>query len=223
VAVIHRAYTFDPLAFHQDLQAKLVVDNQLRLEILRDLAISISAHPTETIQQVLIYLEFDSEWFDTDEEDVSYTDKWYVLALAEKLSPAPSLSHRCQVSFRVLEDVLPFLGWSPDEIKLLVYGERLHRILELFGHPLFVAEFRCINSYGGWLSTEIAAQLLSHLLLMEDFFPSAALEVRKDIKDLAGWWSRSPADLLSQAYTDAREMLETALARKQALYLLLDS
>ncbi|GEM_PF-2082444 len=219
MALIHAAYTFDAQGFHRELEAKLIVNNQLRLEVLYDLAASVVAAPSATTQEILDLLRLDAELLEPPtEEDVSYTDAWYMIVLADKLTPAPSLSHRCLVSHLVLQYGLPLLGWSADEIRLLLSGEPMHRLIEAFGHPLFVAEFWC-NEYGGWLSIERAAPLLSRLLLVENFFPSPLLEARKEITDLAGWWSRSPAELLSQAYADAREMLETSLARKQSLFL----
>lgn len=224
MARIQTAYTFDPGSFHRKLEAKLVTNNQLRLEVLHDLAAAIVANSKEVTQEVLEFLRFDPEWLETqEEEEVSYVDRWYVIALADQLTPAPSLSNRCPVSHLVLQYVLPLLGWSREEWRLLLYGAPLQTLLETSGNTLFITELWVINQYGGWLSLEMIAKLLSHLLLAEDFFPSAVLEAKKEITDLAGWWSRSPAELLSQAYADAREMLETALARNQALYLLLDT
>ncbi len=221
---IQTAYTFDPTSFHRELEAKLVVGNQLRLEALHDLAAAIAANPKKETQEVLELLRFDPEWLETPEEEgVSYVDRWYVIALADHLIPAPSLSHRCPVSHLVLQYVLPLLGWSREEWRMLLYGAPLQTLLEASGNALFITELWVVNQYGGWLSLEMVAKLFSHLLLVEDFFPSPLLEAQKEITDLAGWWSRSPVELLNQAYADAHEMLETALARKQALYLLLDN
>jgi hypothetical protein len=223
VGRIQTAYTFDPISFHRELEAKLVVDNQLCLEALHDLAAAIVANPKEATREVLELLRFDPDWLETQEEETSYVDRWYVIALADQLIPAPSLSHRCPVSHLVLQYVLPLLGWSREEWRMLLYGTPLQTLLEASGNDLFIAELWVVNQYGGWLSLEVVTKVLSHLLLVRDYFPSPLLEARKEITDLVGWWSRSPAELLSQAYADAREMLETALARKQALYLLLDT
>lgn len=202
------------------MEAKLVAGNQLRLEVLHDLAASIVAAPSPTTQEILELLRFDAGLLEpSTEQDISYAAEWYLIILADKMTLAPSLSHRCPVSFLVLEYALPLLGWNLDEIRLLQSGQSLHTLVETSGNPLFVEAFWAVDQHGGWLSIEIVTKLLSHLLLMEEFFPSTLLEARKEITDLAGWWSRSPAELLSQAYTDAREMLETALTRNQPLFL----
>ena len=224
MAVIHRAYTIDAQAFHRELEAKLIDHDRLRLDMLHDLAVAAAALPDDPVQELLEGLRFDPEMLETPaDEDVSYTSMWYMLILAGKAVPAPSLSHRCQVSHVVMQTVLPLLGWSNEELRLLLYGDCLHRFLEVFAHPLLVKELGIVDQYGGWLSIEQAAGLLSHLLLVEDLFASPLAETVQYIQNLAGWWGRSSsAELLSQAYADVREMLETALSRDQPLYLLLD-
>lgn len=220
MARVHAAYTFDPHAFHRELEAKVVVGNRLRLEVLHDMAAAIVATPSATTQEILDLLRFDAGMLEpSTEEDINYRAEWYLMILADKMTKVPSLSHRCPVSFLVLEYALPLLGWSLDEIRLLQYGQRLHTLVETFGCPLLVEEFWAVDQHGGWLNIERATHLLSHLLLVEDFFPSPLLEVGEAITDLAGWRSRSPAELLSHAYADAREMLETAIARNQPLFL----
>lgn len=188
--------------------------------MLHDLAAAIVANPSTTTQEILELLRFDAEMLESSTEpDVNYRAEWYLMVLADKMTPAPSLSYRCPVSFLALEYALPLLGWTHDEIRVLQSGQPLHTLVETSGNPLFVEEFWAVDQHGGWLSIETVPKILSHLLLVEDFFPSALLETRKEITDLAGWWSRSPKELLSQAYADAREMLETALDRKQPLFL----
>jgi hypothetical protein len=220
IARIHAAYTFNPEPFHRELEAKVVVGNHLRLEVLHDLAASIVATPSATTNEILELLRFDAGMLEpSTEQDANYRAEWYLMILADTMTPAPSLSHRCPVSFLALEYALPLTGWNRDEIKLLQSGQRLHTLVETSGNPIFVEEFWAVDQHGGWLSIEMVAKVLAHLLLVEGFFPSPLLEVRKEIIDLAGWWSRSPAELLGQAYADAREMLETALNRTQPLFL----
>jgi hypothetical protein len=126
MAIVHRAYSFDPKTFHRRLNDRLVLQKRLQLNVLLALAEEAVASASGTVQQALRDIRFDDEWLDSSDEEVSWTTHWYMVALAGELTPAPSLSNRSAVSWRVLELALPFLGWDEAEVRLLLRGKPLH-------------------------------------------------------------------------------------------------
>lgn len=220
MAVIHRAYSFDSGLFHRYLQEKTVHQKLLRLDVLLQLAEETVAGASETTQQALEDLRFDDGWFETSDDGVTWSTHWYMIILARHLTPAPSLSNRSPVSWKVLDLTLSTLGWGHAELETLLRGQPLHTLVESSNNPLFVTEFTCINQFGGWLRQSEVRRLYSHLLQTQRLHSRYA--VSEELSKFALLWSQSPAEMLGQAYADAMEMLTVALDKDEALFVVLD-
>jgi hypothetical protein len=107
-------------------------------------------------------------------------------------------------------------------MKLMLRGESLDTLVESSGNDFFINEFRGIGQYGGWLGLEDVKLLLSRLRQVEKHFAYPNHEAVNILANLAGLWSQSPAEMMSKAYADAIEMLQTAINRNSALFVLLD-
>lgn len=223
MAIIHRAYTFDPVQFHTRLEERVIQHGQLALDALYNLVTTIVANASETTLKALEDMRFNSEWLDVSDEEVSRLPNWYMIVLAQALSPAPSLSNRLMSSYGVLERILPIVGWTDAEIRLLVQGNRLHTLVESSGNPLLRDKFYYgVDQFGGWLSLIDIESLLSRLLAIEERFMSPSPQLIGSLLDFAQWWSQSPIEMISKAYADAKEMLQTAVERSSALFMILD-
>jgi hypothetical protein len=222
MAIIHRAYSFDPIVFHSMLQEKLMKHNQFSLDTVLDLARTIVSNAPENTKRVLEDMRFDDVWLDTSDDEISHTNEWYMIALAQNLSPAPSLSNRLQVSHIVLKLILPITGWTDTEVELLLRGQLLDTLVESSGNTFFINEFRGLKQYGGWLSVDDIKSLLFRLQGVERYFSSPSREAEEALAKFAVHWSLSPGEMMRKAYADAREMLQTAIERNSALFVLLD-
>ena len=93
-----------------------------------------------------------------------------------------------------------------------------------FGDASVAVEFgESLNGYPdrGWLDTSTSERLLSQLWKSEELFFSPTREVLE--RCFAGTLQpQNPQAVLEIAYGDAEEMLQSALKRKQALYLAQD-
>jgi len=222
MAIIHRAYSFDPARFHANLESKIVEQGRLRLDVLRDWAADIVANASPTVQQTLKDIRFDDEWLDASDESVSRSDFWYMIVLAETLSPMPSLSNRLPVSWRVLREILPYVGWNTAEVELIIRGKWLRTLVESSGNTLFTAEFTTLDQFGGWLSVDDQKTLWSRLLSVEHYFPFPTKELPESFLSFANLWLLSPTEMLEKGFADAREMLQAAIAQNSALLVALD-
>jgi hypothetical protein len=217
----HYAYTFDPAAFHRRFEGQVVSHHQVRLDALQSLAASVVANASQETRQVLRVFRFSTLWLDRSDNEHADAARWSVIALAEQLLPAPSLNNRGVGSFFALYSLVELAGWKMNEVLALLYGQPLTTFLESSPLSLPSSKISSIDLAIGWLDVESIKQLYNRLLQAENAFVFAPAEVLKALEHLASLWKQSPAELLGQAYADAREMLETALARRQALILVL--
>jgi hypothetical protein len=220
--VVHRAYTFDPLAFHKYLKEKIGSGDNLDLLALQQIASDVVSNASDTTLQILEAIRFDDEWFDTSHPDDSFTTHWYILALVAALRKAPSLSNRSLFSWELLKLGLPEVGWSEADVKLLVYGELLKTLIESSGDSRFLSEFVGISQFGGWLSLDTIRRLLPKLDISLEALPARQREVRESLAFYAEIQSEDPLVTLRLAFADAAEMLNVAISRNEALFLILD-
>jgi hypothetical protein len=224
VALIHQAWTFDAADFHRWLASRTVKDGELRTELLRKVAESVFKNASQSTKRALEWMRLDDEaWLEEPGPDESHTDEWYMIALAARLDPAPSLSsNRSPVSYHVLEQVLPLARWSEKDVRLLLYGRPLGTLAAASNNVLAVEFARSLNSYQdrGWLSTHMAVTLLNRLVATESLWASPQSEIEWLNEPIVP--AQKPETPLKIAFSDAKEMLETASRREQALFLILD-
>jgi hypothetical protein len=187
---------------------------------LLTLAKEIVASASEATRQALNDLRFDSEWLDTSTDEATWPSYWYMIVLARELIPAPSLSNRSRLSWAVLESFLSQEGWHESQIELLVRGRKLRTLVESSGNPLIVAEFTGINQYGGWLDLDEIGRLYSRLLTVRR--DQLVSSIPAGLAQLASLCSQDPIEMFDKAHADVTEMFETAIARDQALFVILD-
>jgi hypothetical protein len=218
-SIIHIAYTFDSDRFHSELKSKVVVGNQLDIYRLQDLAKAYVKNHTG-ITDILSYMRYDEEWLEDPDGDGSQAYLWYTICLTTSFRPAPSLNNnRFHGSHYVLERVLPLAGWNEDDIRALIHGKELSTLLNPQEHKLFVEN---LSLYGGCLSPNDIRAIRMHLEDNKTHFLPAAEHSIEVIEEYAGYNNIPPENILEMAYEDALEMLQTAIQREEALYLLWD-
>jgi hypothetical protein len=218
MAVVQAAWTFDPAQFHATLVEKIVVDGQVRLDLLLDLAKAAVVNPSEERSKALDFIRFDEEWLDPSDPSPNY---WYLLALSSVLSLAPSLSTRFIVGWRVMQDILPLAGWDESEIAQLVRGKSLRSLILSAGNRLFHEAFDFRHpSAEGWLSLADIQTLLPHLMASQEYFSSNQQSI--EAIEWAKPFGKDFRQLLQDAYADALDMLNTAILRKSALFIVFE-
>ncbi len=145
---VYSAHLFGPQQFHRSLEAKILDHGRLRLDILKDTVTKIVAYASPAVGEALRDMRYDDEWLDNSDPEVSVTDCWYMIALAEMLSPTVSLNPLQTGAQQVLAYALPRAGWTVPEIELLFYGKALHTLVESSGNESFVREFHGIDQHG---------------------------------------------------------------------------
>lgn len=219
MAPIHLAYTFDSDRIHDLLIKEIIRNGILDLQLLREQAVSIVQNASEETKHILATLGYDDEWLDDPEEDQSQTSPWYMIHLASVFEPCPSLSNNRFLGYYVLEKILPIAGWTRTEIIELIHGKRLASLLEKPTHKILL---NAVVLLGGCLSQKDIETILFHLKSSASVFTSPSSKVKEVLNTLTDPNNPQPERLLSQAYQDAVDMLETALSRNHALYLIYD-
>jgi len=225
MAVIHRAYTFDPKRFHSVIRQNVFTNHQFDADRLLELARKVVANASVTVQQNLETLRFDSGWLDTS-EDIAQAYLWYLILLSQELSPTASLSNRYLGSYSVLRLVLPLAGWDASEIQKLISGHPLHTLPESLDEDFLDDERSFLDQYGGWLSLSEIELLESRLKAAKNHFSSYAIPsidtLTKAAIDVSATYSLSTEGRLEKAYADGINMLQEALTKGEALFITVD-
>jgi len=210
----HRAYSFDPRKFHAGLATKIIRDHGLRPDLLRGLAVEIATHPSDVTREMLECVRYDEEWL---EEDGTNLDRWYLIALAGAVAPAPHLNIP---SYNTIKEGLPSLGWRLEDVRELLRETNLDLLPEIYGHEFFHQKFSTdLRQYGGWLDAADASSLLLKLGAVEEQFTLPAPALVDAVSYYAGFLGADPRTLIKPAYEKAREMLQAAIGREHALFL----
>lgn len=224
MGTFHFAYSFDVILFHNNLYNIVIDRNDFSEDKLLSYIISIITNNSDDTRKILDNLRFDKEWLNTSDPEISKTDKWYMVALAEALRPIPSLSNRTQFSYIVLRRILPISGWSSNEIQVLTQGQFLHTMLENLGIELFIRNFLGIDQFGGWVSFENAKSFLSKLEDTKQFFSDQIFytEALKAIEEMASFYNKPSEELFKNSLNDALDMLKEAVFRKHSIFMFID-
>jgi hypothetical protein len=210
----HRAWTFDPDAFHDWLEERIVEEGELRLDQLHQLARGIVRNASSATWDALGYMRFDEEYLELGNPDISYPIRWYMIALASWLHPVGPLA-----GWGVLDVVLPMSGWSTEDARLLIYGRHLGDLAKSSGNELFAAEFDWVWEYG-WLDLATAKEMLHRLQESKEAFSSPTQEIRQRLVPYSEWTGLE--EVLAMTYLTTQETLQTAVEREEALYFVLD-
>jgi hypothetical protein len=70
----HRAWTFDPAAFHHWLEERAIVGDELRLDLLLEFAKNVVTDASPTTWDALDWVRYDEELLENDE---GLLDGWY--------------------------------------------------------------------------------------------------------------------------------------------------
>lgn len=218
-SIFHVAYTFDSDSFHSDLKARVIRNNQLDLNSLQGLAKTYIEN-IKGITDILSYMRYDESWLEDPDGDGSQAYLWYMVCLASSFHSAPSLNNnRFHGSHYVLEHILPLAGWNGDNINALIHGKQLIALLDPQEYRPFVEN---LSLYGGCLGLNNIRTLQAHLHNSKTYFLPSTKQSIEAIEEYAGHNNIPPINILKMAYEDAIEMLQTAIQRKEALYLLRD-
>jgi hypothetical protein len=214
----HRAWTFDPRAFHVQLEEQIVEEGEVRLDKLLRLARGVVENASSVAQEALEFMRFDEEDLEMPApgSDEYVAHRWYMFSLAPWLLPTPSLP-----GWGVLKHVLPLAGWSDEDVRTLIFGQPLGLLARKYGSDTIAAEFGWMWEYG-WLDVSAAEEISARLAEVGDVFFSPLQEGMEELVDWAKMISRDPVEMLTMAYNTTQEMLQTALEREEALFLVLD-
>ena len=159
MGVHHDAFCFDPERFHSTLAGEVVIDGRFDGRRMKALARRVAREVTDERVDYLRSLDCPTG-ADPDVDDDELWDEWgaakhYLIAMAPHLVPAPNLPPGLFPPGRLrtrFEDAY-WLGDSPTGL------------LASAPPPIAFAVAECAfeYSYGGWLSVERAATLLSLL------------------------------------------------------------
>jgi hypothetical protein len=229
MTILQRAYSFDPARFHASLAARVVVDGRIAEARLRDIALEVVAQPTDTTQRALEDLRYDESWIMDEGADCEATDRrgfywtrWYLCALAAALTPAPSLTERFRPGWFVLDAVLLSTGWTRDDLQQLYAGRPMHTLVEQSGIAAFAGAFPSIDQFGGWLDQLQVHTLAERLRSAERYFSPSYLPAAAAARPVARVAALDVEAVLRGAYADAASLLQAALSRRAALFLVLD-
>ena len=151
MAIIHVAYTFDPVHFLEIFQEKAIINGHVQHDRLLAWASEIAAAQSPERRVLLEMIRFDPEVLSASQDGAFYSRELFMVVLAESLLPAPSLSSRQRESYYVLQVVLPELGWEAKSINRLIRGDSLDTLLQSSLSPALAGEFKELRQYGGWL------------------------------------------------------------------------
>jgi hypothetical protein len=225
MAVKHRAYLFrrdslesilrqvttpsgrlDSNALLQRLNSDPVLQAQAATEFMHDLGVGLAC-------------------IDGTESQAELEETLFLIALAGTLRARSTLANR---AFAAVEIVLPLLGWSNDNVSLLLCGRSAHELTNSLNVPGFAPAFE-LNRGGseiGWLSTTgisaCASRLDAHTVdfLRPDRRIVERLTTDRAIAMLSG--GITPEELLSVAYNEIMERLKVSLAESSELILFND-
>jgi hypothetical protein len=222
MAITHSAYTFNAKKFHDVLRDRIVQNGALSATALYKTAESTMARAGQSTQHFLTNVRFDKDWLNTSDLEVSKTIYWYIIALADTCTPAPSLSSHFPVGFRVVQTTLPLAAWETSAIETVIRGQPLHTLVDSSNNPLFMNEFVGVDQFGGWIPRDKAKELLSKLQAAEQFFTGNAPASLEAVSEIARLWAQAPRDVMRIAYSDAVAMLRSAKDADSDLFVILD-
>lgn len=220
MAVAHLAYTFDPIEFRQRFQAEFLHANQLNLHSLHHAAAQVVSNATDRTRRLLSALRFDDQWLDTS-SDSPRENEWFILVFSSHLIEATSLSNRFKASWQVLQWILPDVGWASDQVRSLTFGRNLHSLIGTMSHKGLASTFSGLDQYGGWLDLDTSVELRDRLIDAAPYFHRDSYRPSEPLASLATHLSRSPKELIEDAYLDSLDMLGAAIERTQDLFLVL--
>ena len=167
------SWSFDPNAFHSWLIPRIVDDGKLQLDSLRKVAREVSDAATGARR---LYIEmiglFDEDFAD---DEWIHQDKLYAASMAGHLEEGPAANH-----IRLAEPILAVAGWTSEEIRSLVHGDKLASLVTSSGSVALMDQVGLHledQRYGGWFSVGRARELIEKLTSLEHLFrrPSRSL------------------------------------------------
>jgi hypothetical protein len=219
MAVLHRAFTFSPEPFHRRMAEAIAAGQELDLRALHQMAQAALHRATSETWQALEAMRFEQRWLDVSEPDLPHSTEWYALLLAQELTSAPGLSRDGVAAFAILRQALPALEWEQGDIDALIFGDPLQTLLASAGDARFTSEFAGIDQYGGWLSQTRLRHMSSKLQSAQSSAAATAPQITNLLEEIGVF---SPAESLRVSLTMAQVMVQTAMDREQALFLVLD-
>ncbi|MCG8350745.1 MAG: hypothetical protein MI924_23490 [Chloroflexales bacterium] len=222
MAVVHQTYLFDEQEFHQFLERRIIKDDLLLHELLRKLAEETVQDTSPEIQDSLKLLRFDPEWLTDSDPSVSHLHEWYILALARRLSISRSINTRRINNHWVLSQILPTVGWHTADVTLLVSGCPLHTLVEASTNTIFIDEFSVgLDVFGGWLHVAKAHNFLHKLQEEREHLFDPSVLGRLELQHHQ-YFTPNSALVVEDAYLDAIEMLQPAIATGKSLFIVFD-
>jgi hypothetical protein len=219
MAFIHAAYTFNSKLAHQQLSS-LIVEEEIVFPLrLQEIAQEMMKEPSVQLRRILSNFRYGDRWLLDDDDEQSNTYLWYIIYIANFFQYAPSLSNnRLRGSHFVLEKILPKVGWTTSEVRLLLFGKPVEDLMSDTGFPLLTG----LNLDSGCLYGDDLEQLKSKLIATQHTFIISG-DTAKEIKYLAGdnSWERGNK-LVAMAFADGIDMLSATEKHGDALYLYRD-
>ena len=223
MAIKHRAYTFTSKIFHEYLQHTILHNNgKIDLTSLKSIVDKNLKDYSQMSKQVLDDLRFSYEWIETTSESENPQPTYlYLIILSAWLKPTLSLSGQLPMSWKVLELLLPHLGWHINDMNILLRGKPLHTLVESSHISSFISKFSCIDQFGGWIDLDTIKYL--HSILNASKVSLLELkEICLPISNFAQLLGRDSQEIISVAFIDAENMLSRAIEENSDLFVVLD-
>ena len=107
MAVVHQAYSFDPVAFHRDLWKSIAPTGSLSMDLFRQVAKRMVHDANPDVKNYLRLICFDEDWLIADDDDSHRFTDLYLIALGAYIDQSCPLTN---LSFAALELALPKLA-----------------------------------------------------------------------------------------------------------------
>jgi hypothetical protein len=195
---------------------------KLDIERLYNLSKKMVNNPDNAMRSVLQYLRFDEQWFDISDPGISRESNWYLVLLASNLKTAPDLSSSQPFSYHVLQKVLRLMGWTIEEIDLLIIGNKLEELIKVCNPSMFSFFSFPLYNWVGWLTNAKISILYEKLTVNKDTFLNPSDNLLNEVKDLSHHFRLEPDEVIRKSFFDALSMLAYALQNNSSLFLILE-
>jgi hypothetical protein len=171
---------------------------------------------TRAAEDLLYFMTFDEDWFDTSDPEIDLTEEWLLLVISSALLGVDDLPW---ISYAVLNSALPVLGWSRQEVGQALRGRGFYDLIVSFGsaaNPILSRWRSKVQAPSiGWLGLSEVRESMARLDAGRLRFQTPDAELIERVTStltLGALAGRKPALLLQSAYMSLFARLENANA-----------
>ncbi len=173
-------------------------------------------------REALVAERYSESWIEAPDDEADLPEKWFVIALTEHFTVAPSLGRQEPAHHVILEALLPGAGVSGADIHRLLHGDDLVSMATNTEIEVLADRLGGLRDFGGWLSPATIGSLSRELVCVRSYLLNIRQEQQAVLAHIHRGWAADAGTLARQAYKAAQAMLEFAQRRRQALFVVLD-